>query len=66
MTEDRFPWDKHPVSAEAKAMVAKAEAHAASERASKLHPMRIRDYLILGGAILGLVGVPAILISFFI
>ncbi|MBH1878201.1 hypothetical protein I5W23_06930 [Stenotrophomonas maltophilia] len=66
MTDDRFPWDKHSVSPEAKALVAKAEAHAASERASKRHPMRIRDYLILGGAILGLVAIPAILISFFI
>lgn len=65
-SKDRFPWEKHTVSPEAKVLVARAEVQAASERASKRHPMRFRDYMIIGGAVLGLIGIPAILISFFV
>ncbi|MCO7494699.1 hypothetical protein [Stenotrophomonas maltophilia] len=63
MTEDRFPWDKHPVSAEAKAMVAKAEAHATLERLERKNPMRFRDYLIVAFGALGIIALPLLLLS---
>ncbi|HEL4199774.1 TPA: hypothetical protein UM365_000588 [Stenotrophomonas maltophilia] len=64
MTNNRFPWDKSPVTPEAERLVAQNRAERNLDRLSKLHPMRLRDYLLVVGAVVGLIGIPVLLVSF--
>lgn len=59
------PWDKNPVTPEAERLVAQNRAERKLDRLRELHPMRLRDYLLVVGAVLGLVGIPVLLISLF-
>ncbi len=63
MSEDRFPWDKHPVSPEAKALVAQAEAHATMERLDREHPIRARHRLLVALGVVGIIALPLLLLS---
>ncbi|GEM_PF-6815217 len=66
MSDDRFPWNNHPTSPEARAINQRADSAAAAERLRKSNPMRMRDYLIVAGGAVALIGIPLILISFFL
>lgn len=63
MTNDQFPWDKHAVSPEAKALVAKAEAHATMERLDRDYPIRARHRLLVALGVIGIIALPLLLLS---
>lgn len=63
MTDDRFTLTKQPVSAEAKALLAKAEAHATMERLDRDQPVGARHRLLIALGVIGIIALPLLILS---
>ncbi|KRG42334.1 hypothetical protein ARC78_09375 [Stenotrophomonas pictorum JCM 9942] len=62
-TKDRFPWDKHEVTPEARELTRRMSAEANLDRLERENPTRLRHYALLGLGGLALVALPLLLIS---
>lgn len=61
--KDRFPWDKHEVTPEAKELARRMSAEANLDRMDRENPIRLRHYVLIGLGGLALVALPLLLIS---